>query len=469
MKIFHLALLLVSGCGRTTLDDPPGFAGGAEATGGGPQAGEAQGANSSQGGGGEAPCVPVVCDPTFVASAPEVLLHTVYSVAQGTCGGVAVASAASGDAYLRLFDAAGTPVWKQTLAPFDDPSFRSATAVFESGDVIYASSFDAPFFSIGDHLIVNDHDAEEIVVVRFRSDGSLQWARTFGSSGRDRPSSVMALPDGGFLLGGRTDQSVDLGGGPLSGAFLARLSAEGEHVWSYSFASNGDGADQFMAADNGDILMLARVRGQVQVPGGSPFEAGMFSNVAFLARIRSDGSHVFSKLFGDSSSEAFVLPAWPDNGLSFGPGPGGGLRMVTAMAGTLDFGGGEVEIGNYPLQYGIVAVDLTADGSFIEATNVIPDPDELADNMGPNDHAITSAARPSQVLLGLGSNLLTAAGGAVVATLSLGGIIASDAPPVQLAPIEGGSLIAKHVQGSVQFAGQTVPAQSLLVAHVCDP
>ena len=73
-----------------------------------------------------------------------------------------------------------------------------------------------------------NHGEGDIWTVRLASDGTLKWQKSLGGSGEDGASSVLALPDGGYLLAGYSDSADgDAGGSHGEQDFwVLRLNAE---------------------------------------------------------------------------------------------------------------------------------------------------------------------------------------------------------------------------------------------------
>jgi hypothetical protein len=69
---------------------------------------------------------------------------------------------------------------------------------------------------------------EDALLVRYASDGSVVWVRTFGGAAPDMAFGVCATRDGGFALCGYT-MSVGRGG---SDTWVVRVDASGTEVWT---------------------------------------------------------------------------------------------------------------------------------------------------------------------------------------------------------------------------------------------
>jgi hypothetical protein len=139
-----------------------------------------------------------------------------------------------------------------------------------------------------------------------------------------------------IVLAGVAYGEVDFGGGPLLSAgqsdiVAAKLDAAGKHLWSKRF---GDGDPQHgysVATDGaGNVVLTGLLYGTVDFGGGPLTSAG--GSDIFVAKLDAFGNHVWSKRFGDASTQfgASVAVDSPGNVLLYG---------------TVDFGGGPVPNG----------------------------------------------------------------------------------------------------------------------------
>lgn len=98
-------------------------------------------------------------------------------------------------------------------------------------------------------------------VTRIEDDGSVAWSRRLGGSGEDYLTTLLELPeDGCLVLGTTTSEDGDVrsqrGG---TDAWLVRLSAEGETVWSKCLGGSSD--DELLSmqlTEDGFIFALGR-------------------------------------------------------------------------------------------------------------------------------------------------------------------------------------------------------------------
>lgn len=149
------------------------------------------------------------------------------------------------DALLVSFDKNGTPVWVAVFGGSGEDTFESVAATSDGGTVAAgrSSSRDGHFSSLNTH---GDYDA---FLVKYNAKGTAQWAVAFGGSGWDEFTSVEQTRDGGYIAAGFT-QSAD---GDLSGladgasrdAVIVKFNSNGVVEWSRVFS--GSQADQFVS------------------------------------------------------------------------------------------------------------------------------------------------------------------------------------------------------------------------------
>ena len=94
--------------------------------------------------------------------------------------------------FLQRFAANGDPVWLQT---FGGNSTEYGSGVVATADGGFAVVGWTRSFGAG---------GDDVYLIKTDGDGVSQWQRTFGGPADDQGVSILALPDGGFLLGGST-------------------------------------------------------------------------------------------------------------------------------------------------------------------------------------------------------------------------------------------------------------------------
>jgi hypothetical protein len=218
---------------------------------------------------------------------------------------------------------------------FGDAKDQKATgvAVDAAGNVIVVGHFQGSIdFGSGPMPSAGD---EDIFVVKLSPAGQTLWAKTFGDAKYQTAGGVAVDSAGNVLFIGSFYGSVDFGGGALPGAggqdvFLAKLDAAGGFLWAKSFGDADFQVGAGVAVDAADdVLLTGSFNGSIDF-GGSLLTSSGLGDV-FAAKLHADGSHVWSKGFGDATDQAAA---------GIAVDAAGNVALTGAFYGAINFGGG---------------------------------------------------------------------------------------------------------------------------------
>lgn len=165
--------------------------------------------------------------------------------------------------------------------------------------------------------------------------GVVQWARAFGGTGNDPIRDIVVTADESVLIVGAFETSVGFGGSSFtslggSDAFVAKLSADGQHVWSKQYgAGSNDGAFAVALDAAGDVYVIGTFQGTVDFDGQS-LTAGA-SGDEFMMKLDGDtGARVWAVKLGYPLTDKQDLAVSAD---------GQAIAVVGAFYGTINLGG----------------------------------------------------------------------------------------------------------------------------------
>jgi fibronectin type 3 domain-containing protein len=213
------------------------------------------------------------------------------------------------DLFIAKYSSAGSWVWSKTIggAGYDQ---GNAIAADGSGNAfvtgyIGASSGGVDF---GGGALVSA-GLYDVFLAKYTSSGAFQWAKRFGGTGNDTGMAVATDSSGNVYVTGSFEGTANFGGSNLSSSglrdiFVAKYSATGTHLWSRKFGGSGDEVGYSLAVDTaGAVFLAGKFQGSVNFGGASLSSAG--GDDIFLAKLSgADGSHVWSKGMGGTSSDA---------------------------------------------------------------------------------------------------------------------------------------------------------------------
>ena len=195
----------------------------------------------------------------------------------------------------------GQDHWARRVGAWSNDAF-SDVAVDLDGNLYVAGEFGGNINLAGATLISNG--SLDAVVAKYNADGSLLWAKSFGSAGLDRAIKLELTADGHLAVVGQFMGEVDFGGSSLvsqngtQDCFVLKLAqSDGAVIWARGGGSP-DGVDQpngVSVGPDGSIAMAGEFRGAAVFDQGSITSAidpgsGLPSVDIFLATYASDGA-----------------------------------------------------------------------------------------------------------------------------------------------------------------------------------
>jgi hypothetical protein len=153
------------------------------------------------------------------------------------------------------------------------------------------------------------------------------WLKHVHGSGREGVSAIAFTADGGVLISGLFEQTIDLGGGPLAASgvdlYIAKYSANGDHIWSRNWSSPGF-AEDFIAQhwkaklrplSNGDFILAGEFY-KILTLGGTTLHGLGFEDI-FIARFSNEGEPIWARSGGSNDSDGIGdLSVDPDDNIA---------------------------------------------------------------------------------------------------------------------------------------------------------
>lgn len=150
-------------------------------------------------------------------------------------GGAKLTPVGNHDLYLVKLTPSGEHVWsKQFGGAFNELGMSVATD--PAGNVAITGSFTNRIQFADD--MHSSQGESDVFVAKFTSNGEHLWSRSFGSAREDVGQGLDMDQYGNVVFGGFFWNTMDMGGASLTAnganrdGFVAKLSADGKHVWS---------------------------------------------------------------------------------------------------------------------------------------------------------------------------------------------------------------------------------------------
>jgi len=160
------------------------------------------------------------------------------------------------------------------------------------------------------------------------------WTARFGETNVQMGRAIAVDPWGNVIVAGDFSGTINFGGATLTCAgsfdiFLVKFDSQGHHVWSKRF---GDSSNQFakgIAVDaSGNVTITGYFQGAVDFGGATLTSAG--GDDGFLAAFGPSGNHLWSRRFGDASAQ---------QGYGVAVDPSGNVVAIGTFLGAVNLGG----------------------------------------------------------------------------------------------------------------------------------
>ena len=140
---------------------------------------------------------------------------------------------------------------------FDGSGFEKFTKGFQLSD----GSFVAVGYSESEDAGFNNKGYNDIVVVKYSSEGEQQWVKNFGGSHLDCVNGVIQTKDGGWAIVGHS-RSKDFGaqyGDMSTDAFLLKLDTDFNQQWVRCYTTQPqDHFNDLIETENGELIIVGQ-------------------------------------------------------------------------------------------------------------------------------------------------------------------------------------------------------------------
>ena len=203
------------------------------------------------------------------------------SIQQTTDGGYIVAgwtdSFGTGiDAYILKLKSDGSLDWYKTYGGSNDDAANSIQQTVDGGYIVAGCTY-----SFG--------DVGNVYILKLKSDGTLDWYKTYGGSGHEWANSIQQTVDGGYIVAGWTDS---LGAG--YDAYILKLKSDGSLDWYKTYGGSGDDfANSIQQVADGEYIVA-----------GQTYPFGADKGDVYVLKLKSDGTLDWQKTYGGSNDDA---------------------------------------------------------------------------------------------------------------------------------------------------------------------
>ncbi|WP_437730821.1 hypothetical protein [Sorangium sp. So ce1335] len=255
---------------------------------------------------------------------------------------LAVAEPGGSDVAVTRLNAAGELLWIRAFGG-PGTQEPTGVVVDARGDVVLTGSFEGELQFGEEAPRLSSAGMSDVFLVKLDEGGDHVASVAFGDGRQQHGGDIEAGPGGEIALTGTFEGLLDLGSSTLFSdgvsAFVVELGAAREHRFSRSYPAERPPRVAF-AADGG-LVLAGDVMGPTDLGGGPLGGAGGGSDIV-VARLDAEGRHVWSKRLGPGAGEtggsrsAAGVAAFVDPGA---PADRGHVVLAGTVEGSVDLDG----------------------------------------------------------------------------------------------------------------------------------
>jgi hypothetical protein len=208
-----------------------------------------------------------------------------------TAGSMTGINFGQNDGFITKIDSTGTTLWTRQFGSSGDEDIQWS-AIDKLGNVYITGSTSG-------NLKGKNFGKEDIFVVKYNPRGEMVWSKQFGTDSTDIGKGIFADNKGFVYITGTTLGTLGKSSFGKADAFVIKLDANGEKLFTYQFGTQGDDCSNSITGDNNSALYTCGTTwGDLAAKN-----KGMID--AFALKLTDKGVKVQCTQFG---SEGFDIP-----------------------------------------------------------------------------------------------------------------------------------------------------------------
>ena len=176
------------------------------------------------------------------------------------------------DGMIIKYSGSGEVEWARSIGGSDFEQIVSATPTSDGGYVV-GGRFKSSSIQVGEYTLTkSESNYFDGMIIKYNSSGEVEWAKSIGESRDESISSVTSTSDGGIIAGGYFEGTIQVGEYTLTAngnvdGMVIKYDSEGKVEWAKSLG--GSGSDQIVSAtptsDGGIAAVGDFLSGSIQV------------------------------------------------------------------------------------------------------------------------------------------------------------------------------------------------------------
>ena len=217
------------------------------------------------------------------------------------------------DGVIIKLDSSGEVEWAKEIGGNKQDVIESLKETRDGG-IIVGGWFYSNNINLGKGIVLNNKGHCDGMIIKYNSEGEVEWAKGIGGSNNDHIKVVTETRDGGIIVGGDFDSTIDLGRGVILNSkgdgdgIIIKYTTDGKVEWGK--AIGGSGYDKITSvAENrdGGIIAGGNFRSiEVNLENGVVLKNKNSTNKAsegMIIKYDTEGSIEWAKAIGENSND----------------------------------------------------------------------------------------------------------------------------------------------------------------------
>ena len=208
--------------------------------------------------------------------------------------------------------------------------YLTSTSLYNDGSYVVGGYFNSPEIQIGEYTLTKNDEADGMVI-KYDSDGVVEWAKKIGGNKGDYIESVYACEDGGCIVGGVfNSDTVQIGTHTLTRAgtsyndgMIIKFDSSGEVEWANSFGgSSSETVNSVCETTDGKYVAVGYYSTDQLTVGGYTFRKNQNAPDVILLKYNNQGNlewaDSYTGVLNNNGDEATSVDALPGGGFLVG-------------------------------------------------------------------------------------------------------------------------------------------------------
>ena len=219
------------------------------------------------------------------------------------------------DGMLIKYDSTGNTEWAEVIGGTGSDYINSVVETRDGGYIV-GGFFYSRTIDLGNGVsLINQSSSQYVpdgMVIKYNSEGKIEWAQTIGGTGEDNIRSVIETSDSGYIVVGfLRNSSIDLGNGIIltnnesqASGIIIKYNSKREAEWAKAYEPGGrygNAIDLVAETTDGGYIAGGSLSGSIDLGNGVSCNSSGFDQTGIVIKYDSEGYVEWAQKIGNTS------------------------------------------------------------------------------------------------------------------------------------------------------------------------